>query len=140
MLLERGFIRTIADVTLENIVDCKFCQKSSSLMFNTLLSFKNVFHYENFFLQIKEFELVCALILKYSSDKGIIIDTLRVMKIVIGSSCFIEFTKKNLKPLFEPRLLNVLVSLMKNSKDVNIKSFCFHILSVIRDKCKAVYY
>lgn len=138
MLLERGFIRTIADTILENIEDWEFCHESSFLLCSISQYFENVSQYKDFFLQIKEFELVCALILNHSSSEIIIYNALRVTEIVIGFSGFVEFTEENLRPFFGLGILDTIGSLIKESRIDLIVQTCFRVLSFIRDECKII--
>ena len=120
MLLNNGFIRTVTELTLKNLEDPEFCQKSSYLLGAVSISFYNSSRIAEFFSQIKGLELIIALILEYRSNDSIYINVLRILRCLFGQAKAIKFTKEELEMFFDAGALGYFLVDSKTSSNNSV--------------------
>lgn len=129
--MEKGFIGTIANLTLEHIIDCDFCQTSSYLLYVTAESLESVSQITEFFFEIKELDVISALMTNYYSNDKIAFNTLNILIKVIINSRHIEKVGGTLKTFFESGLFETIGLAMKESKDDSFIKLCECMFSFI---------
>lgn len=139
MIFKRGFIKVIADFTLDNIEDRELCEKSSFILFATFISLKELSQAEEFFYEIKRFDLIYELILTYPSDEKICLNALNTLIIIFGCSGYIDFTEEDLNPLFESGILDAILSIEEESKNDYIVLLCFCTFETISENGKFLF-
>ena len=133
-MLDKGFIGTIARLTLENINDCDFCRDSSYLLYVTSESLESDSQAIEFFIEIKEFGLITALLENHGSDDIICFNTLNVLnRVVIGFQELIA-SGCSFKPLFESGLIETIGSIMEKSRDDSVIKFCRIFFKTVADR------
>ena len=124
ILLSNGFIRTVVELTLENVKDPEFCRKSSHLLSALSISFDDSITFNNFFFQNKGFEVVKALLKEYNSDDSISISVLTMLKTVFVKVERIPFTNEELESfLIDQRTIDFFKH-SRESKNKSVVSLC----------------
>lgn len=108
MLLIKGFIKTIADLTFENINDVNFCQKTSYILHVLADSLCKNITFNDFYFEIKEFELLNDLLLNYRDNEDISLNTIQVFGRIFCHSYQIKFTKKSLESFFGSEFFDII--------------------------------
>ena len=120
MLLNNGFMRTVTELSLKNLKDPEFCQKSSYLLSAVSTSFYNSSRVAEFFSQIKRFELITALLLDYRSNDSIYINVLTILNFLLKGVRAIKFTKDELEMFFDAGALGYFLVDSKTSSNNSV--------------------
>lgn len=132
ILLSNEFIRTVVELTLENVKDPEFCRKSSHLLSALSISLEDPITFSNFFFQIKRFGMIKALLKEYHSDDSIYISVLTILKTVFVKDGRIQFTIEELESfLINRRTIDFFLKDLQISKSNDIVSLCDDLLKLI---------
>lgn len=140
LIFKRGFIKVIVDFTLDNIEDRELCEKSSFILFVTFRSLEEFYQIEEFFHEIKRFELIYELIFTYPLDEKICLNTLNTLFFIFGCSDYINFTEEDLNPLFESGIFDAIFSIEEKSKNDYIVLMCYSTFESISEKGKFFFF
>lgn len=125
MLLIKGFIKTIADLTFENINDVDFCQKTSYILRVLTDSLCKNITFNDFYFEIREFELLSDLLLNYRDNEDISLNTIHVFGRIFRHSYQIKFTKKSLESFFGSEFFDIIDFHRYNSQNDSLVSECY---------------
>ena len=130
ILFDKGFVKTIADTTLENIEDRGFCRGASALLCTIREQLKIIPEFKEFFTGVREFELILELLRKYKSDDTICSNVIFVLFRFLRYSKFMKIPEATLRSFFQSGIFDIIRSIVKRSKNeaiVNdwINMICF---------------
>lgn len=131
VLLEKGFIETVASLTLEHISEYEFYQDSSYLLYATSESLESISQITEFFFEIKGLEVISTLLRDYNSIRKIMFNAISVLIKIIINFRPIERAGGSLKTLFESGLIEVIGTAMEKSKDDSFIKLCECLFSFI---------
>lgn len=136
--MDKGFIRTVTELTIANIDDRDFCRNSSYVIYVTSESLILGTQTIEFFSEVKEFDLISALLKTYRSDEEICYNTINVLIKVIVNFSKINNDGDYLRSLFKSRAVEIVGSIMKESKDESLTKLCIIMFEAIKNKCKGL--
>lgn len=123
VLLEKGFIETVASLTLDHISEYEFCQDSSYLLYATSESLESISQITEFFFEIKGLEVISTLLRDYRLNRKVMFNAISVLIKIIINFRPIERAGGSLKTLFESGLIEVIGTAMEKSKESMDDSF-----------------
>ena len=132
--MDRGFIKTIADLTFENISDREFCQDSSYVLSVASESLVYIDRIANFYHTIGEFKLIDTLLDTHSSDERICSNAITILIRAILNWKAIETPEESLKSFFNSDFFDFICSLMEKSKNESFISLCGHMLTRFKER------
>lgn len=136
VLMDKGFIGTIARLTLENIDDPDFCQNSSYAIYVTSESMESKSQVTEFFHEIKGFDLISALFKLHNSNDAICFNCISILiKIIINFPGLMEIGI-SFKPLFKSGLIETIAFIMEKSKDDSFVKLCELFFTIIVSSSK----
>ena len=124
VLLDRGFIKTIADLTFENISDREFCQDSSYVLSVASESLVYINKIANFYHTIGEFKLIDTFLHTHSLDEKICSNAFITLIRAIINWKAIETPEESLKSFFNSDFFDLICSMMEKSKNNSFVSLC----------------
>ena len=133
VLVDRGFLKTVVDTTLEKMSDKGFCLKSSYFFLNELILIRFLYHTS----EIKAFELFSALLFDHRSNEEICFNTLYALNTILSFHWLSgEITEDQIKLFFKTGIFELIPFIMKETKNEYTASLCLALLSVIQKKGK----
>ena len=132
ILFDKGFVKTIADTTFENIEDRGFCRGASALLRSIQESLKIVFENIGFFTDIREFKLILELLRKHNSDDIICSNVIHVLNIFLINFKFMKILEDTLKLFLRSGIFGIIRSIMERSKNEQVTILCCDFLKMIQ--------
>ena len=134
VLLDRGFIKTIVNLTFENIRDCDFCRDSSYVLSVASESLVYIDRIANFYHTIGEFKLINTLLHIHSSNERICSNVITILIRTILNWKIIEIPEESLKSFFHSDFFDLICSMMEKSKNESFISLCGHMLTRFKER------
>lgn len=131
MLLNKGFVKVVVDLTFENINDVDFCQKTSHILCVLSNSLCNSYFFNEFYFEINELELLSKLLSKYNENEDICLNVVTILKWIFTHSGQIKFVKEHLDSFFNCGVLDIINSLVKNNANDSLASMSYNALYYI---------
>ena len=122
--MDKGFAKTIADTTFENIEDRDFCRGSSALLRVILDSSKIISGSNKFFSEIRGFDLILALLVAHHSDDAICFDVLSILNKSLLNSKSMRIPEATLKSFLQSGIFDVIRSIMENTRNEYVIFYC----------------
>lgn len=125
-------MKVIVDATFENIEDSGFCLKSTMLIREVVFTFQFSYMKMNYFPDMKEFELLYALLLMHSSKEGIISGVLSILDVIFGNPKFLEISEEAFVSFFESDATDVIQAVLEKENSHNVESTCDRLIPNIQ--------
>lgn len=130
ILFEKGFMKSIADITLANIDDQTLCQDSSTLIYNVFLS--NIFIFENYLIppEIMNFKLPLSLLKEHNLNDMICFNMIHVLNTILPNSKILNISEDDLGFFYNSGIFEIISSILKRSTNENLLGLCAGLLNL----------
>lgn len=135
----KKYIKIIADITFANIEDPDLCKSSSTIILSVLKSVWHKNDFTNFFHDIREFELIIALLTTHIFVEKICSNVLWTLNRLLEHSKFMKIPEVTLKKFYESGIIEMVVSIMKNARDEDLIIACNNMLTRTLENGKQIF-
>lgn len=130
-LLNKGFIKAVADLTFENIDDPVLCQSSSAIIKATCCTFMYGHNFDKIFQDIRGFELIFKLLSNHITNSTICSNMLVVLRIILSFSNDVQLSIHTLALLYCSGIIEILDFITEEGKDETLIRICNTVFSAI---------